>query len=438
MVNSLKNYLGISILLMLACGILLNANEKQRTDVGYDLKITGDLRVGYVDYDYNNPLPSSALINRGHTDSHGYYIVPKLSILTPTYRNFSLKTTVAGATDFGINDSDYESRNFVFDSTDKKSFVLLQELFISYTNNSHNFTIGRQELVTPLIEADDYYMYSNSFEVVNYINSAIDNFQFHLGYFHKMAGTWDSGADGTEFHSMSDASGVDSRDKTNANDSGVIYGAVQYKNEAHNFKIWDYYATDLYNIFLTQYGFENSINNFSYNLGAQITNYKEVGKLAKNNYTNIDYTIYSVKFDGKFDNGFDFATGVTKYSDGEGQGATLGVWGGFPSYTYGFTYSYFDAGSLQNSLIYKAQIGYDLGKIGLNDTWIGYRYTDYNLDSKYSKSASLQAQNDMQLHGVRIKYSTDIGVYFTGTYEYRTLDKEKDSSALRLIGGYKF
>ena len=438
MMSYLKNSLHTSVLLIVSFGVVLNANETQSIDRDSDWKVAGDLRIGYVHYDNSNPPPSSALINRGHTNSHGYYVVPKLSIITPTYRNFSVKTTVAGATDFGINNANYENRNFIFDSTEKKSFVLLQELYISYMDNSHNFTIGRKELNTPLIEADDYYLYANSFEVVNYVNSTLDNFLFHLGYFHKMAGTWDSGANGTEFHSMSDTSFVDSRDKTNANDSGVIYGAMEYKNKLHDFKVWDYYVTDLYNIMLAQYGFTNATNNFSYNLGAQITNYKEVGKLAKNNYTNIDYTIYSVKFDGEFDNGFDFATGVTKYSDGEGQGATLGVWGGFPSYTYGFTYSYFDAGSLQNSFVYKTQVGFDLGKVGLKNAWVGYRYTDYKLDPKYSKSASLEAQDSMQLHGFRIKYSTNVGVYFTGTYECRTLDKEQNSNALRLIGGYRF
>jgi len=415
--------------IILVCGLSLNAN---------DWKISGDIRAGYVDYDFNNAPPATATVNKGATDSHGFYTTLKTSVLTPKYNNFSLKATLGGATDFGVNNPDYENKNYVFDSKDKKSFALLQELFLSYSDKSHNFTIGRQELDTPLIESDDYYMLANSYEVVNYVNSSLNNLQFHLGYFHKMAGVWDSGANGEKFHSMSDASFVDARDKENAKDSGIVYGAVEYKNKVHEFKLWEYYVTDLYNILLAEYGYSNKINMFSYDLGVQVTNYKELGKLASNNYTNIDYTIYSAKFDGMFENGVNFATGITKYSDGEGQGATLGAFGGFPSYTTGFTYSYFTMGSLQNASVYKTQIGFDLEKMGLKNTWIGYRNTYFNLDPSYSKTAGLLEQDYMQLHGFRISHSTEVGMYLTVTYEVRDLDNESDASAFLFIGGYKF
>jgi hypothetical protein len=97
-----------------------------------------------------------------------------------------LKATVAGATDFGINDEKYESRTFVFDPTEKKSFALLQEAFIYYNNGNHTALVGREELTTPMIDADDWYMLADSFELARYKNTSLENTTFHLGYFAKM------------------------------------------------------------------------------------------------------------------------------------------------------------------------------------------------------------------------------------------------------------
>ena len=76
------------------------------------LTFSGDVRAGWLEYDYGNPqgIPT---INKGHKDSKGFYIVPKLSLTTARYSGFSGKVTIAGATDFGINNPDEASRLFV-------------------------------------------------------------------------------------------------------------------------------------------------------------------------------------------------------------------------------------------------------------------------------------------------------------------------------------
>ncbi|MEN8213859.1 MAG: hypothetical protein ABFR19_05785, partial [Pseudomonadota bacterium] len=106
--------------------------------------ISGDVRAGLLEYDYSNPdgIPT---INKGHRDSQGFYIIPKLSLNTPVYHGFSGKLTVAGATDFGINDEEKQSRLFVFDGVEKESFAILQELFIAYNDDDHHVLIGRNE-----------------------------------------------------------------------------------------------------------------------------------------------------------------------------------------------------------------------------------------------------------------------------------------------------
>jgi hypothetical protein len=401
---------------------------------------SGDMRAGWVDYDYDNPSGDSA-INKGHRDSQGFYTVPKLSIQTPKVSGFLAKVTVAGVTDFGINDSEKETRNFAFDPSDRESFGLLQEAYIEYTSedNAHNVLVGRNEITTPMVEADDYYYLANSFEVANYTNRSLENTMFTAGYFNKMAGVWDSGANGTEFNSMSDASFVAAADKERAGDEGVSYLGAQYDNDTHNVQLWGYHAADLYNILFAQYDLsQNTSSGFKYDLGAQYIDFQEDGELADYNDTNIDFSMYSARFNGSFENGIGFATGATKYSNGEGQGATLGAWGAFPYFANGMIFHFFEAGSLRNAASYKLQGSYDLAQVGLDNVDIAVRYTHYDLDSKYALSSKGEGQDEMNLSGIQVSYNDDEGIYFKMTYEYRDLDNEPATDNLRLIGGYRF
>jgi hypothetical protein len=401
----------------------------------YDVKgftISGDERAGWVQYDYDNPKGKPD-INKGHKDSHGFYIMPKLSIETPSYNNFRVKITGAAATDFGLNDHDKQSRNFVFDPGENESFAILQELYVEYENDQHHALIGRNEIFTPMIEHDDYYMLSNSFEVAAYRYKSRYKTDLHAGYFHKMAGVWDSGDNGTEFHSMSDASYVPQVNKNEADDSGVYYAAADFSNGLHRAQFWEYYAEDLYNIVFSQYNYTNSNSNFSYDAGAQFINFSDVGDL-EDSSTSINYNLYSLKYDAAFNNGFSIATGASKYSDGKGQGETLGAWGGYPYFANGMIFHFFEAGSLRNAESYKLQGAYDF----TDNLSFSTRFTYYDLDDSHSISSDGQPQSYMKLYGVRLSSQFMNSGYFTGTFEYHDTDHEKRTWALRLIGGFKF
>jgi len=413
-------------------------------------EISGDIRAGWIQYDYKNKpihidingniIATNPNANKGHIDSQGIYTMPKLSISSPKSNAIRAKVTLAGATDFGINDEKYESRTFVFDPNKRESFLILQEVYLSYVDKENKLLIGREELSTPMIDTDDYYMLANSFELAYYTNSSIKNLNLTAGYFHKMAGVWDSATDGTTFHSMSDASFIDSADKQKIGNKGIYFAALEYNdNKHHNLQVWNYYGQDMYNTLFIQYDFTSSLGDFNYDIGIQLINFKEVGYLATAAAaTKIDYTLYSARFDGKFSNGIDFATGISKYSNGEGQGATLGAFGGYPYFANGMIFHFFEAGSLQNAASYKAQIAYNFSKIGIDNLSLAYRYTYFNLDSFHSQNTNTSPQNSMALNGVRLTYGDESGVYFTGTYEDVDLDNEPNSFSLRLIGGYKF
>jgi len=427
--------------------------KEQGIEIVDGWEVSGDIRAGWVQYDYQNKptgidssgkiLPTDPSINKGHIDSKGIYLVPKVSIISPKDSRMHAKVTIAGATDFGINDEKYESRTFVFDPNVRKSFMIIEEGYLSYEDKANKALVGREEITTPMIDADDWYMLANSFELAYYINSSLEDISISLGYFRRMAGVWDSGSglDKTEFHSMSEVSYISDADKKAIGDKGIYYGAVEYNDdENHQLQVWNYYAEDMYNTLFIQYDFTDKLGSFNYDVGAQFINFKEVGYLAGDTATteDIDYSLYSVRFDGDFSNGINFATGISKYTDGSGQGTTLGAFGGYPYFANGMIFHFFEAGSLQNAASYKAQLGYSFSKLGVDDLWIGYRYTYFDLDPTYSQNASGDPQNAMRLNGVRLSYGAATGSYFTGTYEHVDLDNEPNTFSLRLIGGYKF
>ena len=422
-------------------------NDKKSGSVsGEEWSVTGDIRGGYLYYDYaNSPKSPDAAINKGHMDSHGVYVIPKISLSSPDYNGLRFKITGAGATDFGINDPLYESRNFVFDPTDKASFAILQEAYASYmtSDGSHQVVIGAKETVTPMVDADDWYMLANSFQGAYYINKYYEQTMFAVGYFYKMAGVWDSGANGTQWHSMSDASFVDSGYKVVGGDEGVWAGAFQYSDETHNLQVWDYYMQDYYNTFFAQYDYTGKYYGVDYDAGIQFIDFQGVGGL-KSYYRDmlggreIDYSVYSFRLNAKHDNGVDLALGASFYSDGDGTQDTLGAWGGYPYFANGMIFHFFEAGSLRNANSYKAQLGYAFNNASLKGLWVGARYTYFDLDPSYSFNGRGEAQGAMRLYGLRVSYGGDDGFYFTGTYERVDLDKEPNTQALRLIGGYKF
>ncbi len=405
-------------------------------DIGEGWMLSGDERVGHLIYNYGNP-DGDADISRGHKDSQGFYLIPKISLTSADFNGLHVKLTGAGATDFGLNDSNKEQRLFVYGAS-KKPFTLLQEAFVEYNSKIHHFLIGRNELVTPMIDADDWYMLSNSFEVAKYDYKGIKNLTLSAGYFHKMAGVWDSGADGANFHTMADASFVSSEDKKNASDGGVGFGAIDYNKDEHHLQIWNYYATDLYNTLFVQYDYNKKFDLMSYDFGLQFINFSEIGKLAQNDFTSINYSMCSARFDGTIKGGFGFATGISKYTDGDGQGATLGAWGGYPYFANGLIFHFFEAGSLRDATSYKVQASYDFDEVGIKNLHFRLRYTLFDLNDKYSTTKDGKPQNYMGMYGGQLKYNFLNGAYFAGTYETHKVENEPEAYALRLIGGYRF
>jgi len=412
--------------------------DQEGFDLAKDWRVNGDFRMGYVYYDYSNPPLSpdyDPSVNKGHKNSKGFYVIPKVSVNSPVYNCFSVHITAAGVTDLGINDSAYESRTFAFGPSGD-SYSILQEAYAEYVNGGHTVVVGAKEIVTPMVDADDWYLLANSFQTAYYKNTVFENITFAGGYIHKMAGVWDSGGDGTTYESMSAASVVSDENKGQVGDKGMWTGVFQYSDDTHHFQLWDYYAIDLYNIFFTQYDYTSRYKEMSYDAGVRFTDYQDVGS---NTFTPIDYHVLSLRFDAEFHDGLTFSAGAAFHSDGPGAESSLSAWGGSPSFAKGMIFSYSEAGDMRNVNSYKAELGYKFKKQGLDGLWVGARYTYFDLDPEYSRSSFNGSGQDYQKdYGLRVTYSDTSGLYVTGTYEYADLDQQDDISGFRLIGGYKF
>ena len=134
--------------------------KEQGIEIVDGWEVSGDIRAGWVQYDYQNKptgidssgkiLATDPSINKGHIDSKGIYLVPKVSIISPKDSRMHAKVTIAGATDFGINDEKYESRTFVFDPNVRKSFMIMQET--GYTIQVHLQNLVWVVVLSPLFQ----------------------------------------------------------------------------------------------------------------------------------------------------------------------------------------------------------------------------------------------------------------------------------------------
>jgi hypothetical protein len=95
--------------------------------------------------------------------------------------------------------------------------------------------------------------------------------------------------------------------------------------------------------------------------GAQFIDFSQVGKL-KSSPTEIDFNVSSLRYNATLDNGWSLATGAAKYSNGDGQGSTLGAWGGYPYFANGMIFHFFQSGSLRDAASYKIQGAFDFSK----------------------------------------------------------------------------
>ncbi len=394
-----------------------------------DFTVSGEIRSGFVEYDYSTPL-----------DSRAFAAIFKAGVETPKYNGFYGKVMGAAANDLGQSDLEVgkQRKSVIFRRKADGSysnFEILQELYLGYESKEHSFKIGRNEFISPMISKDDFYMFANSFETLSYKNRSLPFTTLEGGYIHKMAGVWDSRSDGSNFRSMSDASMVSQLNKDEANNGGVYYAGADYKNGSHTAKLWEYYAKELYNTVFASYDYAFEYGNTSFIAGAQYIDFSEVGKLSKSS-TNISVNVYSASLEGKHKSGISGSFSATKFGSGDGEQYVLGAWGGYAYPTKGFIFHFHESNSFRDAIGYKYQLGYDFDG-ALKGLSANTRYVDYRLNTGYS-TLNNKPQDGMKLIGGQLKYGFLKNGYCSAVYEQGHLSGVAAFSGFRLIGGYKF
>ena len=397
------------------------------------IELEGDIRSAYMDYNFDNYFPNSrALAVSGRLGikadlGHGFFSGAKFA-------------TVQG---LGLNKKDEQYMTFTFNKN-QESFTLLQELYVGFMNSSTKIKLGRQQMNTPLIDSDDYFVIGNSFEAFTLEHKYSNNIKFHLGYVQAMSG-WDSSFDIGSFESMSKQawthkadSGVDGYYDVSSyiGNRGVSFLGGLYANETLNFQVWNYVAHDMFNALFFQGDF---VVNENINISIQYQSRKEIGKMKNiksvGSNLHIDYSTWSAQASILVKN-MKVSAKYTGISDDESL-HFFGAWGGYSEFASGIMVNYFET-SLRDANIYTLQNDLDLSAVvsGLNLT-LNYSYYDLNQD--YTKSIfAPKGEAYLHAYGATVVYNFLPNTLFAIEAGVRKLDNGSNSNRFRTLLAYYF
>ena len=418
------------IILILVAGISFASEDLVEFD--------GDLRAVYVEHKYDNNF---------FPNSRAGAVSAKLSLTTKEWNNLYAKISLTALK--GLNhDKNKQAMTYIFAKTwegKHNSFALLEEAYIGYKNDFASLKIGRQEMATPYIDSDDYFITPNSFEAITLQLKPLKNTSVDLGYVSKMSGTWDSSFDGGNFHSMSRqpwihySNGV--RDTYPVDEvynivgkRGISYLGMSYTQENHKVQLWDFYAHEMFNTIMAQYDYSNEYFDFA----IQYSTKRDVGKLKDNPTYRVHYDVYGAKIGSEIVKNWNLTAAYTGVSDDDSL-HFFGSWGGFPEFASGMMVSYFET-YLRDTNIYSLTSKHYLDSI-LKGLEIKLKYAYYDLNSNYTVNVgkgSINGEKYMNTYGVQAFYQYNKNLSVKIAYAGRELESNNQSRILRSVLKYKF
>lgn len=402
------------------------------------VNVDGDLRFTYVDYRYDNNF---------FPNSNASVLSAKLSLTTKKYNNLYAKASMTGVQ--GINhDPNKQSMTYIFSNTwngENHSYSLLEELYIGYESDLISLKVGAQEMATPYIDSDDYFVTPNSFEAITLKLRPTDNIIFDIGYVDKMSGSWDSSYDGSDFHSMSRQAWIHYSDGSKdtypvdgvyniVGDQGISYGGLTYKNDTHKIQLWDFYAHEMFNTIMAQYDYSGEVINAAIQYSAK----RDVGKLKDSPTYRVNYDVYGLKIAYKVNKEWNLTTAYTGISDDDSL-HFFGSWGGFPEFASGMAVSYFET-YLRDTNIYALASAHNLSSI-LNGLNLTMKYAYYDLNSDYTINTNKNTPNGdgyMHAYGLTTSYVHNKQLGIKVILAGRELESGNKSQIFRAILKYSF
>ncbi|NMM48160.1 hypothetical protein [Marinigracilibium pacificum] len=169
----------------------------------------------------------------------------------------------------------YEIGLFDIEHRDNKHDLdRLEELYITYSNNHHEITFGKQFLETPILNAQDSRMRPNLFEGIVYEYYNPDkSINWEGGYIYRF-----SPRSTVEWYKTTETIGLYNKNSHEENEGlrpdskGVIYGKIGIKHNSFRAELWDFYFENLINnsLFISEY------DNKQFKLGLQLFHQKSV------------------------------------------------------------------------------------------------------------------------------------------------------------------
>jgi hypothetical protein len=397
-------------------------------------KISLDFRATYVDYNYDNYW----------NDSNAFATGVKLKYSDEVVENLEFGIAFGAIADFGLSDEGKQSMTYIFDR-DADSFALLHQIYLQYNLANTKILFGRFEYSSPLIDSDDAFLLSNSFEGF-VVSSDFKNVNLQLGHISKMSGTWDAGYDGGKFVSMSKSPWMHKADNQETtqwvnpvtsfgvDEKGISFIGAIYNDEAYTLQVWDYYGYEFFNSLYTQL----DLSIAAFDIAFQYNTFDAVGQL-KNNpnpSANIDYEVWGAKIATTLQEST-FTLAYTGVSD-DPSAHLWGSFGGYPYFASGMMVTYFET-SLRDAHMYSFNVDTSfLSKF--NSTFhVGYYdlNKNYTIDTTGTRDA-INGEDYMYTYGISNTYEFSEQASMTLKLAGRTLETGNKSELINLLIRYKF
>ena len=400
-----------------------------------DGEVSLDVRGVYLNYGYDNYW----------SDTYAFATSAKLGYKKNINENLEVAMVYGTIEDFGINSKKNVAMSYMF-NRQKNGFSILHQAYLKYKFDNHFVQVGRFEFSSPLINSDDYFLLSNSFEgITSEIN--YNDININVGHISRMSGAWDAGYDGGSFESMSRSPWMHKADKGvnywpnshtdfGVDDSGISYVGLKYIYKGFKLQLWDYYAHELMNSIYMQVNKKYK----SFDFGFQYNLFSEVGQTKKSSNVNakIGYSVWGATVATKIStdvNDIGVSLAYMGVSDDESS-HLFGSWGGYPYFASGMMVTYFET-SLRGANIFSSNATVTLIDDLSTTLHVGY----YGLEKEYTKNTTLgvsDGEDFMYTYGISNSYRVRDNLSFVFKVAGRKLESGNESRLIRSILKYNY
>jgi len=421
----------LSLATMVALGTSAFAADSLAT-MFKDGKVSGEVRSMYINNDIGAVAPA--------VDGEGFAVGGKLKFETASYMGITLGTAFYTAQGLGANSvAELAGTNSNLLDTNGKSYSLFGEAYVQYNHSNTMIKIGRQQINTPLIDADDMRMIPDLFEAYLLTNTDFADTTLVLAHLTQMAGTIDTWAiNGHNFESMSDSAGL----TVNGKDEGVTLASATYNGFADTtLQAWYYTLSGDLDAWYLQadYAWDCKIIDGMQMSGAiQYINFDADNTLVAGGF---DYNIWGAKIEGAHTSGFGFDLAYNDYSDDTTTtgavttttGAYSGIWGGYPEFAVADEYWATSGAVTANTNAWRVGASYDFAKSGVDGLSASVAYVTFDNDV---------ADTDVDVIDFIVNYDVQAIANLSTYVVYEDVSRDTaagvDSDIFKIYVGYTF